>query len=337
MTLPLHLGQAPPPLPAVVEETDKFRARNAKAPRVIRVIRRVFNTCGATLSGPADESLMSIGSVALATGIPANTLRTWERRYGFPMPARTEGRQRAYRADVVPHLQLVAAALAAGHRPRYVLNLAIDDLAALTLTHQEQSAAGAYSDWKSIVIALDGPAMEGALRRACAQMGAVPFLVDCVGPFMHWVGDAWESGEITVHNEHFASANVKRVLDDTWRALAPGGTANVICAALADEQHDLGVYMAAVAVAAGGRRPLVLPGSTPVGNVQGAQRDTKAPLVAISLSANVDPNVATRVLTELRQALPPRVALWAGGAGAAIDPINGVKLTSNLVQLADRS
>ena len=35
------------------------------------------------------RAMLSIGAVAKATGIRVETLRTWERRYGFPRPERT--------------------------------------------------------------------------------------------------------------------------------------------------------------------------------------------------------------------------------------------------------
>ena len=40
--------------------------------------------------------LLSIGEVSAILGIPVPTLRSWERRYGFPQPVRTEGGHRRY-------------------------------------------------------------------------------------------------------------------------------------------------------------------------------------------------------------------------------------------------
>ena len=39
---------------------------------------------------------LGIGALSRSTGIPINTLRTWERRYGVPAPERTDGGQRVY-------------------------------------------------------------------------------------------------------------------------------------------------------------------------------------------------------------------------------------------------
>ena len=51
---------------------------------------------------------LSIGVLSRATGIPAETLRTWERRYGFPLPDRKPSGHRLYPAATVKHLRRVA-------------------------------------------------------------------------------------------------------------------------------------------------------------------------------------------------------------------------------------
>lgn len=44
---------------------------------------------------------MRIGEVAELTGISVSTLRSWERRYGYPRPLRLDGGHRRYDADTV--------------------------------------------------------------------------------------------------------------------------------------------------------------------------------------------------------------------------------------------
>lgn len=277
---------------------------------------------------------MGIGSVARATGIPANTLRTWERRYGFPKPVRTEGKQRAYAPEVVEHLLLVAVALQAGHRPRHVMVLRLADLRGLVAEGESRGPATYTGDLRKMVLALDGPALEGALRRSLARLGALPFLLQDVVPLLDWLGTAWQSGEIGVHHEHFASAHVRLSLDEAWRTLAPPVPASVVCATLPGDLHDMGVHMAAVSVAAGGRRPLVLPGSTPVTHIVEAQRATSATVVVISLSAHADPVASVQSLRDLRAALAESVDVWVGGAGAPCQDTPGITFAGDLTLLA---
>src|SRR5262245_39330038 len=74
---------------------------------------------------------LSIGARSRATRIPVETLRTWERRYGTPLPQRKPSGHRVYPADMVEHLRRVERLLSQGHRPAEILPLSTRDLAAL--------------------------------------------------------------------------------------------------------------------------------------------------------------------------------------------------------------
>ncbi len=58
----------------------------------------------------------SIGDVSEAVGIPVPTLRSWERRYGFPEPIRTEGGHRRYSDVHLNELRRVRDAINPGGR-----------------------------------------------------------------------------------------------------------------------------------------------------------------------------------------------------------------------------
>lgn len=72
----------------------------------------------------------NIAAVAELTGIPAETLRTWERRYGVVTPDRTPGGQRRYSNEEVDRLCLIAQLVESGSR--------ISTLAKLDLTELRQ-------------------------------------------------------------------------------------------------------------------------------------------------------------------------------------------------------
>ncbi|HLL49709.1 MAG TPA: MerR family transcriptional regulator, partial [Thermomicrobiales bacterium] len=44
----------------------------------------------------ATRPVYNTRAVVLRTGVPADTFRAWERRYGIPSPVRTDGNQRLY-------------------------------------------------------------------------------------------------------------------------------------------------------------------------------------------------------------------------------------------------
>ena len=77
------------------------------------------------------EARLSIGALARATGIPVETLRTWESRYGYPIPERRPSGHRVYAVSIVARLRRIGEALARGHRAAQVVAASDVHLAAL--------------------------------------------------------------------------------------------------------------------------------------------------------------------------------------------------------------
>jgi hypothetical protein len=81
---------------------------------------------------PPDPVELSIGTLSSATGVPVDTLRAWERRYGFPAPStRTGGSHRRYAADTIEQVRLIVRALEHGHRPSAVVGRDPEELVRL--------------------------------------------------------------------------------------------------------------------------------------------------------------------------------------------------------------
>ena len=69
-----------------------------------------------------DDGIYAMGDVVERTGVAEGTLRMWERRYGFPTPARLVSGHRRYSDRDVELIRKVAAQRAAG----YSLSAAIE-------------------------------------------------------------------------------------------------------------------------------------------------------------------------------------------------------------------
>ena len=67
--------------------------------------------------------LYSIGTVSRLTGIKADTLRIWERRYGLGATKKSAGGRREYTQSDLEHLQIVAALRSQGTRIGDICNL----------------------------------------------------------------------------------------------------------------------------------------------------------------------------------------------------------------------
>ncbi|MFK7931325.1 MAG: MerR family transcriptional regulator [Myxococcota bacterium] len=263
---------------------------------------------------------VSIGAMSRATGIPSNTLRTWERRYGFPKPQRTQSGQRLYDPALIAHLRLIQKALDAGHRPKQVLSQTADQLAQLLGTVAPFAPASGDSEveaWLTAARALDGRALDNLMRTEAAQLGLMGLLSDRIAPFLMEMGLAWRRGDMEVYQEHWASERLRRFLTECWEPMSQSGTGPVVVATtLPGDRHDLGLQMACVVAALCGWRIVFLGRDTPVDDIHAAVKTSGASAVLISVSTWTDSQRALRDIDALREQIPPEVALVTGGAGA---------------------
>jgi MerR family transcriptional regulator, light-induced transcriptional regulator len=105
--------------------------------------------------GQGDTPTYRIGAVSRLTGVPADTLRVWERRYSVVTPYRAESGTRLYGPEDVGRLTLIKRLVDRGD--------AISSVANLSLTQLRDRVSGA-----------DLPEPEAGLGRACrvAVLGA---------------------------------------------------------------------------------------------------------------------------------------------------------------------
>ena len=64
----------------------------------------------------SEKSSYSISELEELSGVPAHTIRTWERRYGLLKPVRDAGNTRCYGREVVSYLRHLVVLLRQGHR-----------------------------------------------------------------------------------------------------------------------------------------------------------------------------------------------------------------------------
>ncbi len=278
----------------------------------------------------ADAGMISIGALSRACGVPPETLRTWERRYAFPVPERKPSGHRLYRLSSIPRLRRIAQAVARGHRAGDVIHASERDLAALL----REPSALPPPEFPAPVDKTLGPALEvrtcleavesfeavaltQSLLLGWARLGPMPFLEHLVGPLLRSVGDAWSSGRLEIRHEHFCAERVGDLLRSLRLPLEASARGPVVLLATPPgEAHNLGLEMAAVVLAQAGKRVLYLGTEVPLAEIVAAAVDRQAAAVALSLSVHFGEVRAAAVLRSLRSLLPAPTALVVGGAGA---------------------
>ena len=264
------------------------------------------------------EACFSIAAVERDTGLAKDTLRVWERRYGFPTPARDANGERVYPADQVEKLRLIRRLLDHGRRPAGIVGASLDELARMLddCVCPPGGAAGARDDGMLQLVRLHRSAeLNAALRQALMKQGLQRFVADTVAPLATAVGEAWMRGEVEVPEEHLFTEQVQNVLRSAIGAHAtPGGQPRVLLTTFPEEEHVLGLLMAEAMLVPEGASCLSLGTRTPLADIRSAAVGGGFDIVGLSFSIAYPARQAIDGLLELRAMLPPEVAIWAGGA-----------------------
>jgi DNA-binding transcriptional MerR regulator/methylmalonyl-CoA mutase cobalamin-binding subunit len=295
----------------------------------------------------AHNAKLTIGALSRATGIAVETLRTWERRYGFPLAERKPSGHRLYDLSAVTRLRRIAEALARGHRAAEVVPAADADLDTLLSMRSADPTPSTAVDQLAASTAEAPPEMEDLLRAVesfdaerlthlllidWARLGPIPYLTTRIAPLVHAVGEGWAQRRLEIRHEHFLSERVGdmlRALRIPYEDRARGP--RIVLATLPGEEHGLGLQMAALILASAGWRLLFLGTEVPVTQIAAVADERKAGAVGLSVSvAAQGPATQTRI-RRLRQALPSRVKLVIGGEGAR--GVRGVDVVRDLAAL----
>ncbi|MDE1948241.1 MAG: MerR family transcriptional regulator [Burkholderiales bacterium] len=295
-----------------------------------------------------DLLTLSIAAVERDTGLSKDTLRVWERRYGFPQPARDAQGERAYPLDQIDKLRLVKRLLDAGHRPGRIVGLPLATLQALSESTVDQiaraggAAARNLPDRAGIIELIrrhDPEALAAELLRLSMRHGLASFLVDVLAPLSTAVSDAWIRGQIETFEEQVYSETVQVVLRRLIASLptpAPESRPRVLLCTFAGEPHGLGLLTAQALFVLEGCRCLSLGAQTPIWDIAQAARAQPADIVALSFSGSQNPNQIVDGLAELRAKLPASVEVWAGGNAPVLRrrQVEGVRSLTGLDELA---
>jgi methylmalonyl-CoA mutase cobalamin-binding subunit/transposase-like protein len=269
---------------------------------------------------------IGIAAVERDTGISKETLRVWERRYGFPSPRRDAASERLYPPEQVQRLRLVKRLLDAGHRPGRVVAASLPELSALLQPPAARPFAGEALEAPEIAACatlLQGHDIDG-LRRALSQVvlrrGLAAGVIEVFAPLTTRIGELWLSGALQVFEEHIYSESVQLVLRQAVHALPPphGRRPRVLLTTLPGEGHALGLLMVEVLLSLEGAVCLSLGAQTPLAQLPAAAAAYQADVVALSFSGQLAPRAVLDGLADLRAQLPECVEIWAGGSSRAL-------------------
>jgi methanogenic corrinoid protein MtbC1 len=257
--------------------------------------------------------------VARLTGIPIDTLRAWERRYGAVEPGRDD-RGRLYAEPDVQKLKLLRRLVERGHAIGRIANLGDGELSRLLeagLEPHDRDGKADQIDLRALFDAIDRydmAALDRQVGKLAAVLSARELVYQVVLPLMREVGDAWERGQFTVAQEHLATGAMRNLLGSLVRVQAPrDGRPGVVFATPAGERHEIGILAAAMLGATAGLGVIYLGADLPHEDVVEAVRRTGARVVVLGMTVTGDV-LPEQTARSIAQALPRGVDILVGGA-----------------------
>jgi MerR family transcriptional regulator, light-induced transcriptional regulator len=283
-------------------------------------------------------ALVTISAVERETGISKDTLRIWERRYGFPNPVRDSNGDRAYTPQDVERLRLIKRLIDHGMRPGKIVIQSLTQLAKTSSLYSPVPHAGSRHQ-KEIDNAIDMIRnnelndLQTALHHSLLRHGLLTFITEIVTPLNAFIGSGWLSGDLKIFQEHAYTEILQNMLRHAIVSYEKDRSApNVLLATLPREHHSIGLLMVEAMLTFEGAHCVSLGPQLPVMEIVAAAAAHQSDIIALSFTGNYPDKLISEGLTNLRAELPKAVEVWAGGSAIERSkrPFEGIKLLSSL-------
>lgn len=236
----------------------------------------------------------SIAAVSKLTGVGCHALRVWERRYGFPVPRRSESGHRRFGADQVETLVLVAERLRHG---RSIGDVMADLHAGRLVPEGRANAPGACASRGAVLLDLlqvgDLASAEAEFARVVAGLSPIEQVRGVIEPSMCELGERWFRGECDIFQEHCATNFLRRkihlLLDEAQRA-NPRPRRTAVVGTVQGDRHEGGVLMLSLLLELAGWRAQSVGVDVPTREYQKAVDFWKPDAVCLSfvMSRNIN-------------------------------------------------
>jgi MerR family transcriptional regulator, light-induced transcriptional regulator len=234
------------------------------------------------------------------TGIAADTLRAWERRYGLPMPQRSAGGHRLYSQRDIETIKWLMKRQGDGLSISRAVDLWNEQLSSgtdpLADFIQTASASTLPVQYKSPDTTLDSlrahwieacmefseTASEQILIEAFSMFPVEAVCLDILQKGMSEIGERWYENLASVQQEHFASALAIRRLDALLSASpAPTRNQTVLVGCPPDEWHTVTPLLLALFLRRKGLNVIYLGANVPAEQFSNTVTNIKANLVVL--------------------------------------------------------
>ncbi len=257
----------------------------------------------------------TVNEVEERTGVPATTLRQWERRYGVPKPERSESGYRLYSDDDVTDIKAIKAhvddGVPASRAAQIVGRNPSDQRGPRPLRDLQGELVAALVD-------LDDGHADRVVAEAHTLYPVEDVVIELFQPVMVELGTLWHDGVVNTTTEHFASSYINGRLRQLMSLSGSNRSGHgVIVACAPHDQHELGALVLAVLLRRSGYQVYFIGANTPVEDLADMARTVRPVAVMISASSIDSVHHLMHKRNHL-QGIAPLLVL--GGNGFNTDP-----------------
>lgn len=284
---------------------------------------------------PPTAGHLRIGELSRRVGVNTELLRAWERRYGLLSPTRTTGGFRLYGDEDERRVRRMLRHLDAGVSASEGARLALAEpgdpapgdgreaLLPVAIGEQLRSALDRFED----------AAAHAAFDSLLATFTVETVLRDAVVPYLHELGERWERGEVSIAQEHFASALLRGRLLGLARGWGNAGSPLAVLACVPGDQHDLGLICFGLALRRHGWRITYLGPDTPMDTIAETLHLLGPALVVLTATTDDLATAARDGLAEVARSVP--LALAGSGVSSELaDAVGATHLQDDPVTAA---
>jgi MerR family transcriptional regulator, light-induced transcriptional regulator len=196
----------------------------------------------------------SMGELVREMGIPAATLRAWERRYGVPRPQRSSGRHRLYSERDLALIRWlmerqregmgISRAIAVWKQMEARGATPEAPPALMVVESGGRPLEELCGSWTEACLQYDGRAAEAIVTQAFALYPQEEVCLHLLQRGVSRIGELWAEGKASVQQEHFASGLALHHLERLIAATPPAWRGQrLLIIAPPEEQHTIGLLV----------------------------------------------------------------------------------------------